>query len=146
MDVIFLNETLETEYRCKTIDYLWDSKWYEPGEFQIQILVDDDLDLDVCKYVITNTKKEIGMIEKWNYNSQSINTVLISGFFMEQLLFKSVIYPTYSCANKNLWLIGNDICGTYLNDLGFDLVLPSQPSSGVIADGVSFVTFQWYRN
>lgn len=141
-DVIFLNADLETEYRCKTIDYLWDSKLYEPGEFQIQILTDSDLDLNVCKYVITNTKKEIGVIEKWQFTSDSRNTVLISGFFAEQLLFKSVIYPTYDAYNKTIWTIAQEICIKYLNDLGFELILPSQPQDGVIVEGSTGITFQ----
>lgn len=141
-DVIFLNANLETEYRCKTIDYLWNSKLYQPGEFQIQILTDDDLDLAICKYVITNTKKEIGIIDKWEYDSTNRNTVLISGYFMEQLLYKSVIYPTYSAANKSVWTIANEICSKYLNDLGFTLVLPTQPSDGVIVEGSASLTFQ----
>ena len=141
-DVIFLNAELETEYRCKTIDYLWDSKLYKPGEYQIQILVDDDLDLNLCKYVITNTKSEIGVIEKWEYSSDKTGTVLISGFFMEQLLFKSVVFPTYNATNKSIWTIANEICGTYLNDLGFSLILPIQPTGGVIVDASTSITFQ----
>lgn len=141
-DVIFLNASLETEYRCKIIDYLWDSKFYEPGEFQIQIIADSDLDLDVCKYVVTNTKREIGLIEKWEYDSKSPGTVLISGFFAERLLYKSVVYPTYAATNKSLWTIGNEVCSKYLNDLGFTLILPSQPSSGVIPSAALSLTYQ----
>lgn len=131
-DVILLNTNLETEYRCKTTDFLWHSKFLEPGEFQIEILVEDDLDLDVCKYVTVNTKKEIGILQKPHYSSDNPGTVILSGYFLEYLLYESVVYPTYSATNKTIWQIGNEACGTYLNNLGFSLVLPSQPSSGVI--------------
>ena len=141
-DVIFLNANLETEYRCKVIDYLWDSKLYEPGEYQIQVLNDNDLDLDVCKYVITNTKKEIGIIERWEYNSQKLNTVIISGYFFEQQLYRSVIYPTYIATGKTIWQIANEICSTYLDDWGFDLTLPVQPIDGVITEESKNISYQ----
>lgn len=131
-DVILLNASLETEYRCKTIDFLWHSKLLEPGEYQIQIIADDDLDLTVCRYVTVNTKKEIGIIQKWEYSSTDPGTVIVSGYFLEHLLYESVVYPTYSAYNKTIWQVGAEVCSTYLNDLGFPLVLPSQPSSGVI--------------
>ncbi|MGN1011217.1 MAG: hypothetical protein ACI4QO_03955 [Clostridia bacterium] len=142
IDVIFLNKDLEIEYRCKTIDYYWLSKVYEPGEFQIQILTDNDLDLDICRYVITNTKKEIGVIGRWEYDSEKHNTVLISGFFMEQELFEYVIYPTYSAVNKDIWSIGAEICGTYLDDIGHAVTPPAMPSSGVIKGEALSVTYQ----
>lgn len=131
-DVILLNASLETEYRCKTTDFLWHSKLYSPGEFQIQIVADDDLDLSVCKYVTVNTKKEIGIIHKANFSSTEPGTVILSGYFLEHLLYESVLYPTYNASNKTIWQVGAEVCSTYLNDLGFPLVLPSQPSSGVI--------------
>lgn len=141
-EVIFLNKDLETEYRCKTVDYLWDSKLYEPGEFQIQIIADDDLDFDVCKYIITSTKKEIGLLERYELDSSSPGTVLISGYFMEQDLFRSVIYPTYEATGKDIWTIKNEICAKYLDNIGYDLTLPTMPSSGVIPDGAKQVSFQ----
>lgn len=115
---------------------------YQPGEFQIQVLTDQDLDFEVCKYVTTNTKREIGIIDKWEYNSTNRNTVLVSGFFMEQLLYKSVIYPTYDAYNKSIWTIASEICNKYLNDLGFTLELPTQPNNGVIVEGSTSLTFQ----
>lgn len=142
MDVIFLNEQLETEYRCKVIDYLWDSKLYEPGEYQIQVLTDPDLDLNICKYVISNTKREIGVIERWEYNSEDRSTVLIAGFFMEQELYKSVVYPTYNAYNKDIWTIAAELCGTYLDDLGFNISLPSRPAEGVFVPEAESITYQ----
>jgi len=131
-DVILLNAALETEYRCKTIDFLWHSKLLEPGEYQIQIIAEDDLDLTVCRYVTVNTKKEIGIIQKWEYSSTESGTVIISGYFLEHLLFESVVYPTYNASNKTIWQVGAEVCSTYLDNLGFPLVLSSQPLSGVI--------------
>ena len=90
-DVVFLNANLETEYRAKTIDYYWHSKWYEPGEFQIEIIDDTDFNFDACKYVVTNTKKEIGIVGRWQRKSDDPQVVLISGLFMEQELFHLLI-------------------------------------------------------
>jgi len=141
-DVILLNASLETEYRCKTVDFLWHSKLSEPGEYQIQIIVDDDLDLSVCRYVTVNTKKEIGIIQKWEYSSGDPGTVIVSGYFLEHLLYESVVYPTYSAYNKTIWQVGSEACATYLDNLGFPLILPSQPSSGVIVPESLSVTMQ----
>lgn len=139
-DVILLNASLETEYRCKTTDFLWHSKLCSPGEFQIQIVADDDLDLTVCKYVTVNTKKEIGIIHKATFSSTEPGTAILSGYFLEHLLYESVLYPTYNASNKTIWQVGAEVCSTYLNDLGFPLVLPSQPSSGVIVSESLSVT------
>lgn len=141
-DVILLNASLETEYRCKTVDFLWHSKLSEPGEYQIQIIADDDLDLTVCRYVTVNTKREIGIIQKWEYSSTDPGTVIISGYFLEHLLYESVVYPTYSAYNKTIWQVGSEACATYLDNLGFPLILPSQPSSGVIVPESTSVTLQ----
>lgn len=141
-DAILLNASLETEYRCKTIDFLWHSKLLEPGEYQIQIIADDDLDLTACRYVTVNTKKEIGIIQKWEYSSTDPGTAIVSGYFLEHLLYESVVYPTYSAYNKTIWQVGSEACATYLDNLGFPLILPSQPSSGVIVPESLSVTMQ----
>lgn len=141
-DVIFLSANFEIEYRCQVVDFYWHSKWYEPGEFQIQVLSDDDLDLDLCKYVITNTKREIGIIGRWQYTSDTMQTVLISGYFYEQELFEHCLYPTYSAMNKDVWQISKEICETYLDELGFDFTVSRKPSGGVISPDSLAVSLQ----
>lgn len=143
MDVIFLNEQLETEYRAKTTDFLWNSKLYEPGEYQIQVLIDADLDLNICRYIIASGYSEIGIIQKWQYDSKDKNVVLISGFFAEHLLYKSIVYPTYSAYNKSIWQITKELGNTYLENLGFTLILPdTSPTDGVIVPESKAITFQ----
>lgn len=141
-DVIFLSANFEIEYRCQVVDFYWHSKWYEPGEFQIQVLADNDLDLNICKYVATNTKREIGIIGRWQYTSDDMQTVLISGYFYEQELFEHCLYPTYSASGKDVWQISKEICETYLDELGFDFSVSSKPADGVISPDSLAVSFQ----
>lgn len=139
-DVILLDENLETAYRCKTTDFLWHSKWLEVGEFQIELIIDTDLTFDNCKFVTVNEKTEVGMIQKWTFSSSDPGTVIINGYFLEHLLYESVIYPTYTASNKSIWQVGAAVCGTYMNDVGFTLLMPSQPSTGVIVTDSLSVT------
>lgn len=140
-DVVFLNKNLETEYRAKTIDYYWHSRWYEPGEFQIQIIDDTDFDFDACKYVVTNTKKEIGVVGRWQRKSDDPQVVLLSGLFFEQELFHHVIYPTYS-GKRDVWEHSKQICGAYLSNIGLNFTVLSKPSGGVISPDSLSVAFQ----
>lgn len=140
-DVVFLNGDFQAEYRCKVIDYYWDSRWYEPGEFQVQVLDDSDLDLEACKYIITNTKKEIGIIGRWQRSSDDPQTVLVSGFFMEQALFDFVVYPTYT-KRTSAFQHGEQLCRDYLGDLGLPWTPSATPMDGVIAEESSAVDYQ----
>ena len=140
-DVVFLNANLETEYRAKTIDYYWHSKWYEPGEFQIEIIDDTDFNFDACKYVVTNTKKEIGIVGRWQRKSDDPQVVLISGLFMEQELFHHVVYPTYS-GKRSVWDHADRLCDRYLDNIGLNLSVLGKPSNGVISPDSASVDFQ----
>lgn len=140
-DVVFLNKDLETEYRAKTIDYYWHSRWYEPGEFQVQIIDDTDFDFDTCRYVVTNTKKEIGVVGRWQRKSDDPQVVLLSGLFFEQELFQHVVYPTYS-GKLDVWAHSNKLCSSYLDDFGFNFVVSGKPSKGVISADSLAVDFQ----
>lgn len=140
-DVIFLDENLETEYRAKTVDYYWRSVWYEPGEFQIQVITDEDLDLNKCKYVVTNTKREIGVIGRWQTNSGDPGTILVSGFFMEQSLFDHCVYPTYS-GKRDVWSHASRLCDSYLDDIGVNYTVTGKPSDGVISPDSLAVDYQ----
>lgn len=139
-DVVFLNKDLETEYRAKTIDYYWHSRWYEPGEFQIQIIDDADFDFDACKFVVTNTKKEIGVVGRWQRKSDDPQVVLLSGLFFEQELFHHVIYPTYS-GKRDVWEHSRQICSSYLGNIGLNFAVLGKPSDGVISADIA-VDFQ----
>lgn len=140
-DVVFLNKDLETEYRAKTIDYYWNSRWYEPGEFQIQIIDDPDFNFDACRYVVTNTKKEIGIVGRWQRRSDDPQVVLVSGFFMEQELFRHVVYPTYS-GKRDVWVHSLLLCSQYLDDIGLNFSVLGKPSNGVISPDSLAVDFQ----
>ena len=140
-DVVFLNKDLETEYRAKTIDYYWHSRWYEPGEFQIQIIDDTDFDFNACRYVVTNTKKEIGVVGRWQRKSDDPQVVLLSGMFFEQELFHHVVYPTYS-SKLDVWAHSKKLCSSYLDDFGLNFVVSGKPSKGVISDDSLAVDFQ----
>lgn len=96
MEVIFLDDNISLLKYCKVISLQWHRKYYEPGQFLIQILASDYE--SSMKYVKLSERDEIGIIQKIQYE-QTVKGAFIqlSGFFGERILWEWVNYPTYYC-------------------------------------------------
>lgn len=96
MEVIFLDENISLLKYCKVISLQWHRKYYEPGQFVIQIAAQNYE--ESIKYVKLSERDEIGIIQKVQYEKTAKGAfVLLSGFFAERILWEWVNYPTYYC-------------------------------------------------
>lgn len=117
MDLLFLNKNFEV---CKLVDsfksFSWTRKYFEPGNFTIEITIDDYLDIKAneCKYIYCKDYTETGVIETTNYNSRiGSTTVTLTGRFLEKVLEDRVIKltKTYSGTTETIARkMVNDYC------------------------------------
>ena len=73
----------------------WNRRYYEPGDFEIQIFAEDYQ--KEFKYLYTADRPEVGIIEKVSYSHQDNEGQFITqkGRFMEQVLNDKVTWPTF---------------------------------------------------
>lgn len=94
MELKALNSDFEicgsTSLKC--FDIKWHRKYYDNGEFSVQIKT-DDYDPEM-KYIYTSERPELGDIEKIEH-TQDDSMVVLSGFFYERRLNDKVVYPTF---------------------------------------------------
>ncbi len=73
-------------------DLAWNRKYYETGQFSIQIKA-QDYRADM-KYIFTAQRPELGMIQKVVYEEEE-GMVVLSGFFYERKLADKIIWPAF---------------------------------------------------
>jgi hypothetical protein len=94
MELLALDENFipTGKTKLKYFDLMWNRKYYETGQFSIQI---EAYDYDAkMKYVFTNDRSELGIIQKIKYTAED-NMIVLSGFFYEGTLADKIIYPTF---------------------------------------------------
>ena len=74
-------------------DLMWHRKYYENGQFSVQIRA-GDYDPDM-KYIYTDKRPETGCIEKEKY-TQNDSMIILSGFFYERKLHDKIVYAANS--------------------------------------------------
>ncbi len=95
MDIMALDENF-TPVKFTKIPYYdlaWHRKYYETGQFSVQIKADDYS--REMKYIFTASRPELGIIQKVVYTDED-RMVVLSGFFFERKLADKIIYPIYS--------------------------------------------------
>ena len=95
MEIIALNENFLPEGLTKLpyFDLVWDRKYYETGQFMVQIRARDYSDR--MKYLFTMDRPELGVIQKVVYQAEE-GMVEMSGFFYEKRLADKIIYPMFA--------------------------------------------------
>lgn len=79
--------------KLKYYDLSWDRKYYDTGNFLIQIRsIDYYCDM---KYIYTDERPELGMIQKVEYSDDK-TMVVLSGFFYERKLADKIVYPMFT--------------------------------------------------
>ncbi len=73
----------------------WNRRYYEPGDFEIQIFAEDYQ--EEFKYLYTEDRPEIGIIEKVSYSDQENEGqfITLKGRFMEQVINDKITWPTF---------------------------------------------------
>lgn len=94
MELIALNANFEPVRYIKYTNLQWNRKYYECGDFSIQMPA-SEYDSSMA-YIYSTSRPETGIIQKVEYEiAYNGKFVQISGFFLERILWDKIIYPTY---------------------------------------------------
>ena len=122
MELLGLNKRFENVGFIDYINLQWNRRYYECGDFSIQIRV-QDYDENI-KYVYTPERPEIGIVEKLHSEIDITGKyVQISGRFLESLLSRNVVYPAYNAKGKPQTLARN-IVRSYATEIPGLIILP----------------------
>lgn len=82
----------EILYDLPYYNLVWNSRWYDFGEFQVQINLDDYKKYDGSNwaYIVSSEHEEIGIIQKLEYSDAENRTLLLSGLFAESVLNNAI--------------------------------------------------------
>lgn len=115
MDLVFLDSDFNMIKSVEYINLQWNRRYYECGQYSIQIL-SKDFEETFC-YVYRPSEKEVGIVQKIEYTSEERGEfVQISGFFMESILKDYILYPTFSF-NGSVKDCISKIISTYCSDI-----------------------------
>lgn len=94
MELYALDKDFEVVSLIVPSNIQWNRKYYEHGDFSIQIPC-EQYSSDM-KYIYTKDREEVGMINKVSYTeSNNTRKIQISGYFLERMINDKVIYPTF---------------------------------------------------
>ncbi|MGO5053650.1 siphovirus ReqiPepy6 Gp37-like family protein [Lachnospiraceae bacterium LCP25S3_G4] len=112
----------------KYLNLQWNRKYYEYGDFQIQIL-SKDYDPNM-KYVYAVDRKEIGILNQPKLE-ESINGdfIVLTGFLYNKILDDKIVYPTFY-ANGNITTEVRRQVSTYKEDIPNLYLKESQKTLG----------------
>lgn len=115
MELLALDKNFASVKYLKYINLQWNRKYYECGDFSIQMAA-SEYDSQMA-YVYCPDRPEAGIIQKIEYkNTAKGKLVQMSGFFLERILWDKIIYPTYY-ANGNPEDTARDIVSKYKDDI-----------------------------
>lgn len=79
--------------KIRYFDLMWNRKYYETGNFSVQICA-ADYSPDMA-YIYTEERPELGMVQCVEF-SDSDNMVVLSGLFYERKLADKIVYPVFN--------------------------------------------------
>jgi hypothetical protein len=95
MELRGLNSAFENIGYIPFVNLQWRRRYYEPGEFSVQIRA-DDYD-PAMRYVIATNRPEIGMIQRiYTTDTMKGRFVQMEGYFLEKALDRSVVFPLFT--------------------------------------------------
>lgn len=120
MDLLMLNAVFEpVRYISAPLNIQWTRRYFEPGEFSIQITA-GEYSAEYA-YVSVSDRPELGIIQKIEYSRTYRGaTVQLSGLFAEALLNEKVFYPRYTGRGSAETLCRN-VFTAYKDDLPISL-------------------------
>ena len=131
IELYALGEEFEVLAACVPYTNLqWDRRYYEPGEFSMQIRA-EDFD-PAWAYVWSPERPEMGMVQKVAYSAEGgyDGTVQVSGFFVEKMLDDRVCYPRYVGDEPATETAVRKIFEAYKGDLPIALAPANSPLIG----------------
>lgn len=101
------------------INLQWTRRYYEVGEFSVQILYSEYV--FEAKYIYCPTRREVGIIQKIEYkNDGNKKVVQLTGHFLEIMLSDKIIYPTFY-GTGNVETAVRNCFNTYKEDMNIEL-------------------------
>lgn len=115
MELLGLNKNFEPIGYIEFINLQWIRRYYECGEFSMQIRA-QDYDPDLM-YLYTPERPEVGVVEKLHSNKDVNGSFLqVSGRFLESMLDRNVICPEFVVSGKPR-LLALEIVRAYGEDI-----------------------------
>ena len=115
MELLALDSAFAPVAYLKYFNLQWTRRYYECGEFSVQIRAADYQ--SAMAYVYTRDRPETGIIQKVEYAaSLKGEFVQLSGFFLESMLNDKIVYPTFY-GRGNLETAARELVTAYKDDI-----------------------------
>lgn len=115
MNLAFLDENFQLIKYFKAINLQWIRRYYEPGEFSVQLPVAEYV--DGAAYVFADERPELGIAQKREYaDGYDGDVIQVSGYFYEYKLNDKITYPRYQ-GYGNIEKVAQEIVKTYKEDI-----------------------------
>lgn len=115
MQLTALNSDFTIVNILNPINIQWSRKYYECGNFSIQLKA---VDYDATMlYVYCKDRDEMGIVQKIEYsNPQNGKFIQLSGMFLEKLLDDKIVHPIFNCYG-NIEVKIREMVTTYKDDI-----------------------------
>lgn len=117
MDLLFLNKEFTV---CKMVDsfknFAWNRRYFEPGNFSLELLVEDycDIKFNKARYLYCKDFKETAILETLDFNTAGTSaTAILTGRFLETILEDRVVKSTWNAKGTTEEIarkLVNDFC------------------------------------
>ena len=115
MQLAFMDASFNIIRYIKFINLQWIRRYYEPGEFNVQIPA-SEYDADAA-YLFTTDRPELGLIQKRQYaDGYDGEVIQLSGYFYEYKLNDKIVYPRFNDTG-NIETLARSIVSTYKDDI-----------------------------
>lgn len=115
MQLAFMDADFNIIRYFKYINLQWFRRYYEPGEFSVQLPA-DEYDANAV-YVFAKDRPELGLLQKRRYADGYDGKVIeLSGYFYEYKLNDKITYPRFN-ASGNIETLARAIVSTYKEDI-----------------------------
>lgn len=129
MDLLVLDKDFQMLGYLRYINLQWNRKYYEPGDFSVQVLVEDYY--TDGRYLYTAERPEMGIIEKMHTDTDITgHYVQLSGRFLESMLSWNYISDEFSGSYRPLEAV-SEIISDYHGDIpNFEIASGIDDGSG----------------
>lgn len=147
MQLAFMDADFNVIRYFKYINLQWIRRYYEPGEFSVQLPA-SEYEPDAV-YVFTKERPELGIVQQRQYADGYDGEVMqISGYFYEFRLNDKITYPRFS-ASGNIEALARQIVETYKEDIPIlqvgpanDPLLGTSTTKESTGDGLATVLYE----
>lgn len=140
MQLILLDASFQVIKYIKYINLQWVRRYYEPGEFSVQIPASEYV--SGCAYLYTKDRPELGIIQKTEYTAGYDGELMqLSGYFYEYKLNDKITFPPFR-SNARSEVLARTMVYQYKDDipllqLGDDHGLGSVTAKDSVGEGLA---------